>query len=765
MNRYTSVSTGSFKPLSLQEIMMIPLAKQKQHDEAQSAANEYAALQASSLEQDREAVTERLESLRGDANKITATLLDRGVDRNTMAQLNELKRKKEKEFGQQGFIGAAQANYNTASAFVKDLAEKKERQAGWGPGKAKQWAQGQVAAFKGTDAGNGKFNSFSGKELNQFVDGNKWINENLPTIAEDVIRTGLTKYKNVSSFTAAWKDGLIEEKSMNKIIKSLGMRAQYDTALQDSLRQSGAFNPSDKDPTNIGSFEIKNINGIPTEVFVPKSFFGAQLAGAAKGASYRKDKSTIDYVKDDYAMNVALDLRKRGLDEKTSNDLVVATNSKLMNIETASYESLTSAAGLAKEESDMTSMKLANLGKVLKAGKKDANGKYIVPPVDPLTDRNYQTMVSENNAAKIKYTNLIGNLNNLQEKAGAGRSLMQRRRATEGAAIDDKINKIIANAPGIEERVRGLFNGKNEIKDYESRKLKALGITDSQLKKIRESGIGGLMSEDAYKDTVKKYVMLNKGLLFPKNNNIDESFSNYKKENRDFERKVKAYMQDNPSSYDGEVLHGEATGKYASITGRSEALLTAAFKKSGGLGWFDGETGADIRNQVAQAREDYPKSIVAVSPTTIISSAGQPIEAIQIRDEFGNNIKTFLATRGSAGRDIQQMTARSLMNSNQFAEMGARTLKRSMYPEVFSIKIHQPGFKRGVVPGVESLNGNLFFLEKYDHSDSFLVKEIDKDKYLKSNGKDIVKIGEGDGNVAADADEITNIIYAKRKGQ
>lgn len=762
MNRYTSLSTGSFKPLDLQTIMMIPMAKQKMHDEAQSAANEYAALQASSLEQDREAVTERLESLRGDANKITATLLDRGVDRNTMAQLNELKRKKEKEFGQQGFIGAAQANYNTASAFVKDLAEKKERQAGWGAGKAKQWAQGQVAAFKGTDAGNGKFNSFSGKELDQFVDGNKWINENLPTIAEDVIRTGLTKDKNVSSFIAAWKDGLIEEKSMNKIIKSLGMRAQYDTALQDSLKQSGAFNPLDKDPTNIGSFEIKNINGVPTEVFVPKSFFGAQLAGAAKGASYRKDKSTIDYVKDDYAMNVALDLRKRGLDEKTANDLVAAVNFKLMNIETASYESLTSAAGLAKEESDITSMKLANLGKILKEGKKDANGKYIVPPVDPLTDRNYQTMVSENNAAKIKYTNLIGNLNNLQEKAGAGRSLMQRRRATEGAAIDDKIDNMFKNAPSFGEKVRGLLGGELVQRDYRAAQEKKLGLTDSQRTKL---SMMIMPNESAYKFEVKKLVMLNKGLLFPKNGNVNQAYGDYLNENKEFSKKVKAYMKDNPAAYDGEVLHGEATGKYASITGRSEALLTDAFKKSGGLGWFDGETGADIRNQVAQAREDYPKSIVAVSPTTRISSAGQPIEAIQIRDEFGNNIKTFMATRGSEGRDIQQMTARSLMNSNQFAEMGARTLKRSMYPEVFSMNIHQPGFKRGVVPGIESLSGNLFFLEKYDHSDSFLVKEIDKDKYLKSNAKDIVKIGEGDGNVAADADEITNIIYAKRKGQ
>jgi hypothetical protein len=232
MNRYTSLSTGSFKPLDLQTIMMIPMAKQKQHDEAQSAANEYAALQASSLEQDREAVTGKLESLRGEANKITATLLDRGVDRNTMAKLNELKRSKEKEFGQQGLIGNAQANYSSASAFVKDLTEKKERQAGWSPSEAKKWAQAQVASFKGTDAGAGKFNSFSGKELEDYVDTNKWINDNIAKVAADTDPIMLQKYGTVAQFETAWKSGTVEHKDASKIIKALALQAQYDHELQ-----------------------------------------------------------------------------------------------------------------------------------------------------------------------------------------------------------------------------------------------------------------------------------------------------------------------------------------------------------------------------------------------------------------------------------------------------------------------------------------------------------------------------------------------------
>ena len=767
MNRYTSLSTGSFKPLDLQTIMMIPMAKQKQHDEAQSAANEYAALQASSLEQDREAVTGRLESLRGEANKITATLLDRGVDRNTMAKLNELKRSKEKEFGQQGLIGNAQANYSSASSFIKDLAEKKERQSGWGPAKAKLWAQSQVQAFKGTDAGDGKFNSFSGKELENYVDGGKWINENLPLIAEDVIRTGLTKYKTVADFTTAWKDGIIEEKSMNKIIKSLGMRAQYDTALQDSLRQSGYFNPQDKDPTNIGSFEIKKINGIPTEVFVPKSFFGAQIAGAAKGAAYRKDKSTIDYVKDDYAMKIALDLKTRGLDEKTSNNLVAAVNTKLMNVAPTSFEALSSAAGLAKETSEMKSSQLAQLGKTLREGKKDAKGNYIVAPVDPLTDRNYQTMVSENNSAKIKYTNLMNNLSNIQEKSGLKMNSIQKQRMVVGNNADEVSSKIIANMPSLGSSIRGVFTGESPRKDYLTRELSKTGMSAEAINKSMRYIIG--IPDSLAKIEIKKQIMLSKGVLFPKNKNdimsIDSSYNDYVSESNKFNRKTNAYMKENPITYDLEVLHGEATGKYASITGRAEALLTKSFRDSGGLGWVDSETGEELRSKVAEARAEYPKSKVVVSITTGPSSTGQPVEAVQIVDEFGNNIKTFLATRGELGRTIQRMAAKSLINSNEFSEMGSRMYKRNMYPEIYNLKIHGSEFKKGVVEGIESLSGNLFFIEKYEDSDSFLVREIDKQAYLKNNGKDIKKIGAGDGNVAADYDEIANIIYAKRKGQ
>ena len=40
MNRYSNISQATYTPLSLQEIMAVPLAKQAQHDALQAEADE-----------------------------------------------------------------------------------------------------------------------------------------------------------------------------------------------------------------------------------------------------------------------------------------------------------------------------------------------------------------------------------------------------------------------------------------------------------------------------------------------------------------------------------------------------------------------------------------------------------------------------------------------------------------------------------------------------------------------------------------------------
>jgi len=743
MNRYTSMSTGSFKPLDLQTIMMIPMAKQKQHDEAQSAANEYAALQASSLEQDREAVTGRLESLRGEANKITATLLDRGVDRNTMAKLNELKRAKEKEFGQQGLIGNAQANYSSASAFVKDLTEKKERQAGWSPSEAKKWAQAQVSSFKGTDAGEGKFNSFSGKELEDYVDTNKWINDNIAKVAADTDPIMLQKYGTVAQFETAWKSGTVEHKDASKIIKALALQAQYDHKLQASLKQSSAFS-GEKDPTNIGEYQIVKKDGVSKEVFVPKSYFGAQLLGAATGAAYRKEDAKYTMVTD----HVGIAMMNRGLDEKAANDMVIAADSGLLDIPPVKYEDLKSNLGIAKGEVDSTSYQLRKKAEVLK-------GKGI----DPRTDDEWNRLNNANQQAGIKYQNLSSNLNAIYERSNAGMNNIDRRRVAEGASIDTKIDNMIKNAPSFGEKLRGFFSGELVQRDYRKIQEKKLGLTDDQRTKLSMMVIP---NESAYKFEVKKLVMLNKGLLFPKNGNVNKAYGEYLDKTDSYEKKAKNYLKDNPAAASYQTFDGSSTGKYASVTGAAQKALTDSFNARGGQGWKEANSGASLD----EFRDAQPKGTkYYVMPTNGYDLAGNPIETLVAKDKDGTFLAARAITRGEQGKILQRQVGQSLVNSGAYKNDGDRMIKNSYYAgDVGGMGIHQQSFSHGVIPNQETKDGQLLYVEKIrkedEGSESFVVYKIDKDRYNKSGGKDVVK---SKGLPAGGVDAVIDILDAYQR--
>jgi hypothetical protein len=746
MNRYTSLSTGSFKPLDLQTIMMIPMAKQKQNDDAQVAANEYAALQASSLEQDREAVTSRLENLRGKANSITSSLLERGVDRNTLAKLSELKREKEKEFGQQGLIGNAQANYASASAFVKDLTEKKERQAGWSPSEAKRWAQSQVASFKGTDLGNGKFGSFSGKELEDYVDSNKWINDNIAKVAADTDPIMMQKYGSVGAFETAWKSGSVEHKDAAKIIKALALQAQYDHKLQASLKQGAAFT-GEKDPTNIGSYEIVKQNGVSREVFVPKSMFGMQLLGAATGAAYRKEDVKYTTVTD----HVGIDLMKRKLDKQDANDMIVTTNGGLMGIPPVKYENIKSTVALAKGVASETASKLQMQIAKFKANPENKG-------IDPNSNAEIQLLKRANNEAMIKYNNAYQNLDALHKKANVGMNNIDKRRVVEGADIDNKIDKFMKGAPGLGEQFKGLFTEFKDVKrDYEIAGLKKLGLSDRQISNIVLK-VG--YSEEAYKSEVKKEVMVARGLLFPKDPtnhfNVNKAYMDYLDTTKKYENKAKSYLKDNPSAIDYEVLDGSADGKYASVVGVAQKMLTDSFNAHRGEGWVDANTGEDLNKFM----DENPGAKFEVMPTTGSSLDGHPLEVLVAVDKDGVRLGSRAVTRGEHGRAFQQQIGRDLAAGGIYKEMGEKLIRNTKYgTDVRSLGMHQSSFRQGVVPNQEAPDGSLIYIKKHSPEggmESFSVFRIDKERYFNSNGKDIIT--KGHGSPALGTDNVIEII-------
>jgi len=744
MNRYTTLSAGSFKPLDLQTIMMIPMAKQKQHDEAQIAANEYAALQASSLEQDREAVTGKLEGLRGQANDITATLLDRGVDRNTLAKLSELKRAKEKEFGQQGLIGNAQANYSSASAYVKDLTEKKERQAGWSPSEAKRWAQNQVSSFKGTDLGGGKFGSFSGKELEDYVDTNKWINDNIAKVAADTDPIMMQKYGSVGAFETAWKSGSVEHKDAAKIIKALSLQAQYDHKLQASLKQGAAFT-GEKDPTNIGSYEIVKKNGISQEVFVPKSTFGLQLMGAASGAAYRKEDLKYTTVTD----HVGIDLMKRKLDKQDAQDMIVTTNGGLIGIPPVKYENIKATVSLAKDVAASTAYQLRQ---------QIATFKKENPGIDPNSNAEIKLMKKANNDAMVKYNNAYQNLDALQKKANVGMNNIDKRRAVEGAGIDTKVSKIMDNMPSLGQSIKGIFTGESPRKDYLIKEFTKLGMSPRQALMTAVNTIG--MPDSVQRDEIKKQTMLVKGLISPRDANnpyeVTKSYNTYLDTTRKYENKAQAYLKDNPSSFDYEVLDGSADGKYATSVGVAQKLLTDSFNAHKGEGWTDANTGEDLNKFI----DDNPGAKFEVMPTTGTSLDGHPLEVLVAVDKDGVRLGSRAVTRGEHGRAFQQQIGQDLASGGIHKAMGEKLIRNTKYgTDVKSLGMHESSFKQGVVPNQEAPDGSLIYIKKHSPEggmESFSVFRIDKERYFKSNGKEIIT--KGDGSPALGTDNVIEAI-------
>lgn len=120
------ISTSSFKPLSLNEIMMVPLAKQQQEDTAQLALDEFAALESQALDKDKAYVSGQIGAFKKEAGKLSDQLLESGVDRNLVNKVRGLRNRKTNELSLEGRTGQAAAAYNQYKANEKNIMNRKD---------------------------------------------------------------------------------------------------------------------------------------------------------------------------------------------------------------------------------------------------------------------------------------------------------------------------------------------------------------------------------------------------------------------------------------------------------------------------------------------------------------------------------------------------------------------------------------------------------------------------------------------------------------
>lgn len=116
-----TVTTASFKPLSLDEIMLVPLAKQKAEDQMIMDMDELDLMATNSLEADNAYVNAQRDAFKGEVQSTRDRLMTEGVDRSLINKFKGLRSRKNLEFSVNGQTGKANAAYNTMQLNKKNI--------------------------------------------------------------------------------------------------------------------------------------------------------------------------------------------------------------------------------------------------------------------------------------------------------------------------------------------------------------------------------------------------------------------------------------------------------------------------------------------------------------------------------------------------------------------------------------------------------------------------------------------------------------------
>ena len=94
-NRYSRVQPSQFDPLSLQEIMAVPLARQKTHDNSLKAIDELGLFELNRLQKDDPAASDFINNYTGELQSQADQILEKGVNQSTMREMMKLKNKRD----------------------------------------------------------------------------------------------------------------------------------------------------------------------------------------------------------------------------------------------------------------------------------------------------------------------------------------------------------------------------------------------------------------------------------------------------------------------------------------------------------------------------------------------------------------------------------------------------------------------------------------------------------------------------------------------
>lgn len=125
-NAYTNLTPAKFNPLSLQEIMMVPLARQQAHDQSQAQMAELAMFDTKRLAKDDEEARRLHADYMGRVNEAEDSLLTKGYSSGIAKNVLDLKRDRQQAMSQDGWHGKMENAYTQDKALEDYFKKNKD---------------------------------------------------------------------------------------------------------------------------------------------------------------------------------------------------------------------------------------------------------------------------------------------------------------------------------------------------------------------------------------------------------------------------------------------------------------------------------------------------------------------------------------------------------------------------------------------------------------------------------------------------------------
>lgn len=123
MNRYTNITPSQFNPLTMEEIFSVPLMKQKKHDQTQAQLDEMGIFDLNRLQADDDTAKQYVNDYRNRIDAETDSIMSKGISNQSVRNVRNLVRDKNKWMSNDGVGGKIQANYKAFQDYKTTLDE------------------------------------------------------------------------------------------------------------------------------------------------------------------------------------------------------------------------------------------------------------------------------------------------------------------------------------------------------------------------------------------------------------------------------------------------------------------------------------------------------------------------------------------------------------------------------------------------------------------------------------------------------------------